>query len=86
MLHKLLGNDGLNYVRKPRTFSSVYARRGRNSAHLIYGVFLGVSETFVGSLLCCGDGVAGQFVPVNRGLSNRGELTVKRCGYCSVLW
>jgi len=48
-------------------------------------VFLGFAETFVGSLLCCGVGVAGHFAPVNRGRSNRGELTVKRCGYCSVL-
>ena len=37
-------------------------------------------------VLCCGDvGSAGHFAPVNRGLSDRGEMTVKRCGYCSVL-
>ena len=54
----------------------------------MYGVFLGVSETFVGSLLCCGVGVAGHFAPVNRGLSNWGELAVKRCLvlFCVVLW
>ena len=40
----------------------------------------------MGIVLCCGDvGSAGHFAPVNRGLSNRGEMTVKRCEYCSVL-
>ena len=56
LLHKLLVNDWVIVRTQTSNRLLCYARRGRNSAHLIYGVFLGVSEIFVGSLLSCGVG------------------------------